>query len=179
METQIVYASPLGELLEDDEELSEYDGVDSEELISLLLARDESYWQDPYGCGRGGFELVAGNYVVARLTLTRLDSVGYWLSVGQKQDAFEYYLAVNEKQDADAWVSLQLGGEDEEWPAVFFHPLERAIVAVREFCLLRERALTELPQCLNWVSTPIANVNAEDKCFNKAVLSEEYWNYSR
>ena len=175
MTSQIIYTSPVCESLDEDEEFQGDSNPASMDALNYLFNQDQSYWQNPIGSGHGMFEIVRNNLVVARLTISKLNKVGYWICITLIVDSVpSSFLAVNERQDSSEWIDLMTAGEEEPWPAVFFHSINRTSEIVRQFCAVSAGTGTaiELPPCINWTTWGEAAVDNEEKSFNSEVVKE-------
>ncbi len=180
--------SPRGELLEHDEGIPVTPRViDNPAVLRSLVSLGEDYWQDELGRGAGAFEVVRDGLarfggenlpvgsVDLVLEVSKLDEFGIWLrlSSGDRD-----YLAVNERATEDVWASLLLDGEPEPWPSCFFHPEDRSVIVIEEFCAIAREPTFNLPQSLVWIEESAAAIDTAGRRMNNAVLSRENWNYS-
>ncbi len=172
-----MYVSPVGDDLTENP---------AESYLRRLLELDSNYWQDRTGNGFGAIEYIAvddtspDGFVRDCLSVTKDDSAGIFLSLTvfmDDDDRCATYYALNETCSPRDWIDLHCAGEPYALPAVLFHPLDRILSAVVEFCNLEYRTLNALPPSLNWVEDDALGLDSDNRVFCEAAIQPCNYNY--
>ena len=130
--------------------------------IAERLNLGREYWQNPIGSGFGCFEYIQNQLVVETLGLTTVSNSEFFVVIS-RAGGMGNFLAVNELNTKDSWIEILDSGEQTSIPAILFHPADRVLDLVMEFCNLEMRFAQELPNALTWVRNPVYGGAKQDR----------------
>ena len=149
----------------------------SRDYITQLLMRGDDYWLDPMGNGFATFEYIVDGMVAESLGITKKSTDGFFLCITRMGEGDSYY-AINETRNVTDWVTLDYSGEPYPTPAVLFHPSERTVDVLVEYCDVKMRSQSILPPSLTWIPGSKLRIDRDNLTYSEIAMDARYRNYT-